>query len=236
MKLNADFRDNVLVPAGDHDFVASPMPGVTRMMLDRVGDEVARATTIVRFAPGSRFSAHTHDGGEEFLVLDGVFEDEHGAFPKGAYIRNPPTSRHTPRSSQGCVLFVKLWQFDPEDRQEVRLDTAELDPVADEARPGVAVSPLFRRAGEDVRFEVWAPGTRARVEAPGGAEILVVDGAGAAGGERLDPWSWLRRAPGQAVDLSAGEDGMRLWVKTGHLDRMIGRPGPDKEFSRRGRP
>jgi hypothetical protein len=33
--------------------------------------EVARATSIVRYAPQSRFSPHTHGGGEEFLVLDG---------------------------------------------------------------------------------------------------------------------------------------------------------------------
>src|SRR6516165_7170873 len=58
----------------------------------RIGDEVARATSVVRYAPKSRFSAHIHGGGEEFLVLDGVFQDEHGDFPVGSYIRNPPTS------------------------------------------------------------------------------------------------------------------------------------------------
>ena len=83
-------------------------------MLDRIGAEVARATSIVRYAPASRFPAHVHGGGEEFLVLDGVFQDEHGDFPAGAYIRNPPQSRHTPRSAPGCIIFVKLWQFDPE--------------------------------------------------------------------------------------------------------------------------
>src|SRR5438105_15557711 len=94
-------------------------PGSTRRMLDRIGDEVARATSIVRYAPASPFSAHTHGGGEEFLVLDGVFQDEHGDYPVGSYIRNPPTSRHTPSSKLGCVLFVKLWQFDLEDRTKV---------------------------------------------------------------------------------------------------------------------
>src|SRR5918993_663748 len=89
----------------------SPMAGVERRMLDRVGGEVARATSIVRYAPGSRFSAHAHGGGEEFLVLEGVFSDEHGDFPTGSYVRNPPTSRHTPGSESGCTLFVKLWQF-----------------------------------------------------------------------------------------------------------------------------
>jgi anti-sigma factor ChrR (cupin superfamily) len=82
-----------------------------------------RATSIVRYAPHSHFSPHAHSGGEEFLVLDGVFQDDHGDSPTGSYIRNPPTSHHTPRSVSRCVIFVKLWQFDPDDRTQVRLDT-----------------------------------------------------------------------------------------------------------------
>ncbi len=105
-------------------------------MLDRIGDEVARATSIVRYAPKSRFSAHTHGGGEEFLVLEGVFQDEHGDFPAGSYIRNPPTSSHTPGSAPGCTIFVKLWQFDPDDRAHVRIDTGKRPFVPDPARPG----------------------------------------------------------------------------------------------------
>src|ERR1700732_1548579 len=120
MHLNADFTRRAVVHAGTLDWVASPMAGVHRRMLDRIGDEIARATSIVRYAPGSHFSPHTHDGGEEFLVLEGEFSDEYGNFPGGSYIRNPPTSRHTPRSKPGCVLLVKLWQFDLDDRTQVR--------------------------------------------------------------------------------------------------------------------
>lgn len=75
MKVNADFRQRVAVRFDQTPWVPSPQPGVERKMLDRIGDEVARATTIVRFAPGSAFSPHVHDGGEEFIVLDGVFQD-----------------------------------------------------------------------------------------------------------------------------------------------------------------
>ena len=120
MELNADFSQRVAVHAARLPWVASPIAGVDRRMLDRIGEEVARATSIVRYAPASRFSAHTHGGGEEFLVLDGVFQDEHGDYPAGSYVRNPPTSRHTPGSASGCILFVKLWQFDLEDRTKVR--------------------------------------------------------------------------------------------------------------------
>jgi hypothetical protein len=104
MELNADFSQRVAVHAARLPWVASPIAGVERRMLDRIGDEVARATSIVRYAPASRFSVHTHGGGEEFLVLDGVFQDERGDYPAGSYIRNPPTSRHTPGSS-GAACF-----------------------------------------------------------------------------------------------------------------------------------
>jgi len=88
------------------------MYGVYRRPLDRVGDEVARATTIVKYQANSHFSSHVHTGGEEFIVLEGVFQDEHGDYAAGSYIRNPPQSSHTPGSDDGCVIFVKLWQFD----------------------------------------------------------------------------------------------------------------------------
>ena len=108
MELNADFSKRAVVHAARVSWVPSPIAGVERRMLDRIGEEVSRATSIVRYAPNSHFSAHTHGGGEEFFVLDGVFSDEHGDFPAGSYIRNPPGSRHTPGSEKGCTIFVKL--------------------------------------------------------------------------------------------------------------------------------
>src|SRR5579864_5785908 len=143
VNLNADFSLPVIVHAARLPWTPSPIAGVDRRMLDRIGDELARATSIVRYAPNSRFSAHTHGGGEEFLVLDGVFEDEHGDYPAGSYVRNPPTTRHTPGSAPGCTLFVKLWQFDPKDRTPVRLDTAKMAYRPAPGRPGVAAMPLF---------------------------------------------------------------------------------------------
>ena len=120
MELNADFSAKALVHSDQVEWLASPMKGVDRRMLDRIGGEVARATSIVRYAPGSHFSPHTHTGGEEFIVLEGVFQDEHGDFPAGTYVRNPPTTSHTPGSEPGCVIFVKLWQFDMDDRTQFR--------------------------------------------------------------------------------------------------------------------
>src|SRR5580692_8081435 len=143
MELNADFSQRVAVHAARLDWVASPVAGVDRRMLDRIGDEVARATSIVRYASASHFSPHTHGGGEEFLVLEGVFQDENGDFPTGCYVRNPPTSHHTPGSAQGCILFVKLWQFNPFDRMPVRLNTGTMPYQPAIGRTGVEVIPLF---------------------------------------------------------------------------------------------
>jgi len=217
MELNADFSQRMAVHAAQLPWVASPIAGVDRRMLDRIGDEVARATSIVRYAPASRFSAHTHGGGEEFLVLDGVFQDEHGDYPAGSYVRNPPTSRHTPGSAPGCVLFVKLWQFDLADRTPVRRDAQALVYTSAEGRPGVEIAALFGDAREEVRMERWLPDASVLLELPGGGEFLVLDGAFEEGGEAFAPQSWLRLPPGGRVRANAGRDGCTLWVKTDHL-------------------
>jgi anti-sigma factor ChrR (cupin superfamily) len=228
MNLNADFSQRVAVHAASLEWVPSPMAGVERRMLDRIGDELARATSIVRYAPESAFSPHVHGGGEEFLVLEGVFQDEHGDFPAGSYVRNPPTSRHKPGSKTGCVIFVKLWQFDPADRTYVRIDTAKMafTPAAD--RPGVAIAPLFRDAHEDVRLERWDPGALISLDTPGGIEVLVVEGAFEEGSERFSPQSWLRLPAGGRLRAVAGSDGCRVWVKSGHLAMLPRAPRTDE--------
>lgn len=132
------------------------MKGVERRMLDRIGGEVARATSIVRYAPGSRFSQHTHSGGEEFIVLEGVFQDEHGEYPAGTYVRNPVGTHHIPRSDRGCTIFVKLWQFEPADQRQfaVDLDSLELEECSD--APLCRRKSLHRFGDEEVFVEQWS--------------------------------------------------------------------------------
>ena len=62
---------------------------------------------LCRLAPGGRIDLHSHPGGEEIFVLDGAIEDEHGAYPKGCWLRCPPGSSHAPRSPKGALLWVK---------------------------------------------------------------------------------------------------------------------------------
>jgi quercetin dioxygenase-like cupin family protein len=126
MQLHTDYSLRVVVRPEDVAWSASPEPGVDRRRLERDGDEVARATSIVRYAPGSRFAAHTHGGGEEILVLEGVFSDEHGDYPAGTYLRNPIGTRHTPFSEPGTTLLVKLRQFDAADTTTLRLNTQSI--------------------------------------------------------------------------------------------------------------
>lgn len=234
MELNADFSKRAAVHAARTPWVPSPIAGVERRMLDRIGDEVARATSIVRYAPGSRFSRHTHGGGEEFLVLDGVFQDEHGDYPAGFYIRNPPTSQHTPGSESGCTILVKLWQFDPNDRTQLRVDTGKTPFVRVPNRADVELMPLFHDQREDVRLERWAPGAEVVLGDLGGIELLVLEGSFVESGERFDAQSWLRLPAGEGTIAKAGPNGCRLWVKSGHLAASQAHPSysSDAELSR----
>lgn len=218
MNLNADFSQRVAVHAAKAPWVASPIPGVERRMLDRIGDERARATSIVRYAPCSSFSPHVHGGGEEFFVLEGVFQDESGSFPAGFYVRNPPGSQHTPRSEPGCIIFVKLWQFAVDDLEEARIDTKALPYHVDPQHGGVETKALFQNTHEMVSMERWAPQTHLHCESlPGGAEYLVLAGSFSESGETFERLSWLRMPPGATFDAKAGINGCELWVKNGHL-------------------
>jgi hypothetical protein len=230
MNLNTDFGARAAVHAARLDWRPSPIPGVDRRMLDRIGDEVARATSIVRYAPHSRFSPHTHGGGEEFLVLDGVFQDEHGDYPPGTYVRNPPTSSHTPGSEPGCIIFVKLCQFDPDDRTLVRIDTPALSFVPAPGLPGIELASLFEDSSERVRLERWAPDAIIETPIPGGIELLVLDGGCSEGGEEFTKYSWLRLPAGSSLRARAGPQGCRLLVKSGHLARNPRSPALSTDF------
>lgn len=217
MKINADFEHPVIMDTQSMNWVSSPAAGVQRRMLDRIGDEVARATTIVRFAAGSQFSQHSHEGGEEFIVLEGVFQDEHGDFPAGSYVRNPPTTSHTPSSQQGCTIFVKLWQFDPDDRTQVMLDTNKSEPVPAAGRSGVRVLPLYKDNRETVRLEHWDKGARVVIDLPQGGEFLVLNGKIETNGQTLGQHAWMRLPCGSQLDAVSVVANTQVWMKLGHM-------------------
>jgi anti-sigma factor ChrR (cupin superfamily) len=216
MLLNDDLTTRSVIHASAMDWVASPAKGVDRRMLFRIGEEKARATSIVRYAPESRFSRHAHPGGEEFLVLEGIFQDETGDFPVGTYVRNPPGTGHTPSSDSGCTILVKLWQFKAGDRQRIIRLPGEGEPAP--LRPGVSSSlTLFEGAGERVTLEEWQAGKDVSLANSRGLELLVLEGTFADGVDQFERLSWLRLPLGQNLDVRVGSHGARVWYKSAPL-------------------
>ena len=211
MRINADFSQRAVVTPADWQWVRSPESGVDRVMLDRIGDEVARATSIVAYAAGSRFPRHEHAKGEEFLVLDGVFSDESGHYGAGAYVRNPPGSAHAPFSREGCRILVKLRQFRGDDLAQFSVDTR------DESLWSGDTLTLHEFGSERVYLRRLAPGGELTVDAPsGGAEVFVVSGLLRDQDTDYAARSWLRFPADSQVMLTAAEPS-EVWVKTGHL-------------------
>lgn len=206
-RLNADLGQRAIVHGATLPWIASPLPGVDRRPLYRVGGEQARATSLVRYAPGSHFSAHLHSGGEEFLVLQGVFEDEHDHYPVGSYVRNPPGSSHSPSASAGCMIFVRLRQFHADDREQIVIP---LNAQGSQL--------LFENAHERVWMEDVPPGASVHTENPRGLEILVIEGAVAGQDYRLETLSWMRLPPGMPFEATAGSERARLWIKDASPD------------------
>ncbi|MDA8049195.1 MAG: cupin domain-containing protein [Rhodospirillales bacterium] len=216
MQLNADLSVPAAVDSSALPWVASPMAGVERRMLERDGEEVARATSLVRYAPGSSFAPHTHGAGEEFLVLEGVFSDETGDFPQGFYVRNPPGSRHTPSSAPGAVILVKLRQMPPEETAPLRLDTRDAS-LWHDLGAGREEVLLFDAPWERVMMLRLPPGHAGSPDIwPRGAEFFVIEGDLAIDRTEHRAGAWLRLPAGSSVTL-ASRAGALLYRKTGHL-------------------
>ena len=220
MLINADFSLRAEVPADQRDWVASPQAGVERVMLDRVGGEIARATSIVRYAPDSRFPRHPHPGGEEILVLSGTFSEGDRHYPAGWYMRNPPGTSHAPFSREGAVIFVKLGQMPPSERRTVRIDTQ--DPTCWQRQGKREVCPLFAADAEQVSLQRLPAGSALLSGPMGGAEVLVLAGSLIEDDGCHESGSWLRLPVGDAPRLMAGPQGVTLYLKTGHLRHVVG--------------
>lgn len=216
--INADFSQRVTLDTHEMPWIGSPQAGVERRMLDRIGGEVAWATSIVRYAAGSAFAAHTHERGEEFLVLAGVFSDEHGDYPRGTYVRNPPGSRHTPRSDGGCIILVKLRQMPATESDRVVIDTTALDWQRGPA-PGWSIKLLYggTDGGERVALERLEAGKSHPLHRTlGGEEIFVLSGELSDEAGRYGPGTWTRLPPGAVRRLTAVRTAT-FWVKRDHL-------------------
>lgn len=219
MHLNADFSKSVVIDSHKLAWEDSPMAGVQRRKLDRIGDEVARATSIVKYAPKSYFNPHTHGGGEEILVLDGVFSDEHGDYPAGTYIRNPIGTSHKPHSDEGCIIFVKLHQFDKNDTEQFSINTEQVEFHQGRAS-GLTVLPLHSFGTESCALVRWAPDTKFSPHRHfGGEEILVLEGTFSDEHGDYPQGTWLR-SPHMSMHHPFSDEGCLIYVKTGHLPQQ----------------
>lgn len=213
--LNMDFTQRIVIDSDELDWVASPRPGVWRKPLAREDAERGHATSIVRYDAGAEFSAHNHPGGEEILVLQGTFSDETGDYPSGTYFRNPEGFRHAPFSREGCVILVKLHQFQSGDDAHVKIDsnTATWLP----GQGGLSVLPLHAHETESVALVHWPAGEEFHQHGhPGGEEIYVISGEFIDEYGRYPQGSWIR-SPHLSTHKPFVEKETLLWVKTGHL-------------------
>jgi anti-sigma factor ChrR (cupin superfamily) len=218
MALRADFTRREVVRPGDEAWRRSPLAGAERYMLDRIGKQIARETSIVRYAAGARFKVHTHAGGEEFLVLSGSLHDDAGDYPEGTYVRNPVGTAHAPGTGpEGAVLFVKLNQFTADDTRRVVIDTRAAR-WREGLVPGLTVLPLHEHGAEHVALVRWAPSTTFMPHQHwGGEEILVLDGVFQDEHGTYPKGSWLRSPHLSAHNPFTGPPGALIYVKTGHL-------------------
>ena len=217
MRINADFSQRAIVQASADQWVRSSESGVNRLMLDRIGDEVARATSMVRYAAGSSFPRHQHAKGEEFLVLQGVFSDESGDYADGTYVRNPPGTGHSPFSTNGCTILVKLRQFDAEDLQPCVIDTRDADKWVTASLIGGESRLLHEFRHEQVSMLRIAAAETVSIDvADGGLEWLLVSGAIGLENTIYTPMAWFRFPAGDSIQIQVVED-CTIWQKTGHL-------------------
>jgi anti-sigma factor ChrR (cupin superfamily) len=217
LSIHADHSQRVVAYHPDLPWVDSPVMSVRRRMLERDGGEKARATSIVHYAAGTRFAEHRHDFGEEFLVLEGTFEDEHGSYPAGTYVKNPPGSKHTPSSETSCTLFVKLRHMEARDTERVVTNwhQASWHPGL---VSGLSVLPLWQGSTSGTALVRWAPGTQFNPHRHwGGEEIFVIDGVFEDEHGRYPAGSWLR-SPHLSAHRPFSIEGCTIFVKTGHLD------------------
>ncbi|MEM1434630.1 MAG: cupin domain-containing protein [Pseudomonadota bacterium] len=222
MQLHADFEETVWYPGaarGGRTWIPSPLPGVERLMLDRDGDEVAVATSLVRYAPEATFTPHSHALGEEYMVLEGEFGDEHGRYPKGTYVRNPAGTAHSPFATAGCVIWVKLRQFHPDDQTQFSVQP-DLTPLAEgqdqqDLHSYTAPESEVGELTERVAILRGAPGERIVMPADYNLqEVFVLHGCVSWQWEEtieLERWGWLRLASGEPLRLTVLEPAVLLW-------------------------
>lgn len=221
-QINADLSVRAVANTAAMDWSSSPSGTVWRKRVHLVGPpESGQVTSLVRYEPSASFPAHDHPDGEEILVLEGVFSDEHGNWPAGTYLLNPEGFRHAPFSEQGCLLFVKLRQFPGRERHHVVVDTRGLAWQEGQI-PEIETKMLYRQAGfsDETMLERWHGNVElGAIAYEYGAELFVIDGEFSDEEGSYATGSWLRM-PAGSVHHPQSAAGCTLYIKTGGFPYM----------------
>ncbi|MBU2872200.1 cupin domain-containing protein [Colwellia sp. E2M01] len=220
MRINSDFSQQASMLPSQYSWQTSPQAGVERVMLDRIGAEKARATSVVRYAPESTFPSHAHPGGEEIMVLSGTFSDESGDYPQGFYLRNPLGSSHAPKSKSGATIFVKLWQMSEKETTPVRINTH--DPATWITQNNRTICPLYQDENEVTKLVKLAPQQHLfdNVKAHNALELFVLSGSVLHNEVEYSKGSWLRLPSNSKALISAGNDSAKIYLKVGDFNNI----------------
>ncbi|MBV1906888.1 MAG: cupin domain-containing protein [Pseudomonadales bacterium] len=223
--LNMNFAKRVTIDTINQAWISSPKPGVWRKPLARAKAEQGHATSIVKYAPGAKVHAHDHPGGEEILVLEGVFSDATGDYPAGTYLRNPEGYRHAPFSTLGCIILVKLHQFQAGDNQRYHIDSRANEWVA--GLGGLEILPLHQYQTEQVSLVRWPAGESVHAHThDGGEEIYVISGELIDEHARYPAGTWIRN-PQQSIHAPYTHKETLIWMKVGHMQNVPSEPAID---------
>lgn len=215
MEINSDISQRVVIQQAALPWIDSPSAGVQHRVLERGADDAARATMVIKFAPGSSLHGAC-EFGEEIVVLDGVLTDELGSYKKGDYLKNPPGSSHAYESAEGCTLFVKRQHLEIEEDQRILVQT-ESRPWYQGLVDGLSVMPLSEFATRHTALVRWAQGTKFNAHRHfGGEEIYVLDGVFADEFGKYPAGTWMR-SPHLSAHCPYSMEGCTILVKTGHL-------------------
>ena len=214
---NMNFKERVVINTNDQEWVRSPSSSVSRIPLERELKESGHTTSIVRYDAGASFDSHSHPKGEEIFVLEGTFSDENGDYPAGSYIRNPKETSHRPFSKNGCLLFVKLHQFQENDNKQLVINT-NLENWR-QGQGNLQVLPLHQFETESIALVKWPAGEKFMKHSHfGGEEVFVLSGTFIDEHGEYPKHTWIRSEHLSSHNPWVEEETIIL-VKTGHLPK-----------------
>jgi len=99
-------RHHVIVDTHNIAWEPSSIPGVVRKSLYQQAG-FSDLVFLERWSAQADRGVTFYEEGAELFVLEGSFSDESGTYSAGCWLRLPVGSRHRPRSTAGCTVYMK---------------------------------------------------------------------------------------------------------------------------------